>query len=380
MVHRHDVARLKPGVTIAAAQADMSALYARMAESNRRYRSRDANVVWLTGEVARDSRLGLLVLFGATGCVLLIGCINVANLLLLRAAGRSRELAIRTALGAGRWRLARQVVGEAVALASAGGAAGLVLATWGVRVLLAAIPHDLFPRIAEVRIDLDRPRVRVRGVAGRRSCGEHRADLAHARPRSPWRDQPRARRRSRARRARAAASDFTRRTLVVAQVAIAMVLLVGAGLLAETYVRLTRVDLGLDPSIGSSRSASRFRRLDTAARPRSSPFRTRCSPVSRRCPGVEAAGLTNSLPVQPTMLASMTVEAEGQPASEIPESVQRADRQPRLLPRGRPADRLWPAAHRERCDRRRRGGQPRGWSAASGRRRRRRGPIPSDEN
>ncbi len=313
------IARLKPGVTIAGARTDMSALYTRMAESNRRYRSRDANVVWLTGEVARDARLGLLVLFGATGCVLIIGCINVANLLLLRAAGRSRDMAVRAALGAGRWRLARQVIGEAVALASAGGAAGLVLATWGVRVLLAAMPHDLFPRIADVRIDLTvlafgfvvslavglaasvapiwhtlaRDR---RGAVNRVLAGDHRTS-------SESRGQ-----------------RLTRRTLVVAQVAIAMVLLVGAGLLAETYVRLTRVDLGLDPS-----RVLTFGLTLPAARYSSSPslialqdaLLARLEPL----PGVEAVGLTNSLPVQPAMLASMTVEAEGQPASEIPESV-----------------------------------------------------------
>ena len=313
------VARLKPGVTMAAAQADMSALYARLAESNRRYRTRDANVVWLTGEVAHDSRLGLLVLFGATGCVLLIGCINVANLLLVRAAGRSRELAIRTALGAGHWRLTRQVVGEAVALATAGGAAGLVLATWGVHALLAAIPRDLFPRIAEVRID---PAVLAfgfvvsllvalaasiapiwhtlardhRGVINRMLAGDQRTS-------SEGRGQ-----------------RFTRRTLVVAQVAIAMVLLVGAGLLAETYVRLTRVDLGVDPDrVLTFELTLPPARYGTPA----SLVALQDALIARlaRLPGVEAAGLTNTLPVQPTMTASMTVEAEGQPASDIPESV-----------------------------------------------------------
>jgi hypothetical protein len=148
------VARLKAGVTIPAAQADMSALVRRMAETNRRYRTRDANVVPLAGEMAHDSRLAVLVLFGATGCVLLIGCVNVANLLLVRAAVRSKELAIRTALGAGRWRLTREVVAESVTLASIGGALGLVLAYWGTGVLVAAVPEHMFPRIEDVRVDL----------------------------------------------------------------------------------------------------------------------------------------------------------------------------------------------------------------------------------
>lgn len=313
------VARLRPGVTIAGAQADMSALVGRMAESNRRYRTRDANVVPFAGEMARDAKLALLVLFGATGCVLIIGCVNVANLLLVRAAGRSRELAIRTALGAGRWRLTRQVVAESVALACVGGGAGLVLAYWGTGVLVTAVPKDLFPRIEDVRVDLV---VFAFGFGVSLLVGLI-AGIAPAWHTLAW-DRRGALNRmlTEARRTSSVGRGHrvTRRALVVVQVAMAMVLLVGAGLLTETYVRLTRVDLGVNPervlTFGLTLPPTRYKTPESVVALEEA-LLSRLGPL----PGVQAVGLTNSLPVQATMLASMTVEAEGQPASDVHESV-----------------------------------------------------------
>jgi predicted permease len=313
------VARLKDGVTIASAQADMSALVKRMAESNRRYRTRDANVVPFANEIARDSKLALLVLFGASGCVLIIGCVNVANLLLVRAAGRSRELAIRTALGAGRWRLTRQVVTESVALACVGGGAGLVLAYWGTALLVTTVPKDLFPRIDDVRVDLVvfafgfGVSLLVGLIAGVAPAWHTLAWDRRGALNRMLTDTPRTSSLSRGHR-------VTGRALVTVQVATAMVLLVGAGLLAETYFRITRVDLGINPdrvlTFGLTLPPARYKTPESV-------LALEEGLLSRLggLPGVQAVGLTNSLPVQAGMLASMTVRAEGQPVSDVHESV-----------------------------------------------------------
>lgn len=313
------VGRLRPGVTMAAAQADMSAVVRRMAESNPRYRTRGANVVPLSDESAHDSKLTLLLLFGATGCVLLIGCVNVANLLLVRAAVRSKELAIRTALGAGRWRLTREVVTESMALAVVGGLAGLLIAYWGTGLLVATVPKHLFPRIEDVRVDLV---VFGFGFAVSLLVGLI-AGVAPAWHTLAW-DRRGALNRTLNEAQRTSSVGrghrFARRALVMAQVALATVLLVGAALLTETYVRLTRVDLGVDPesvlTFGLTLPPARYQTPDSRVALEEALI-ARLGPL----PGVQAVGLTNSLPVQATMLASMTVAAEGQPASEEHESV-----------------------------------------------------------
>jgi putative ABC transport system permease protein len=308
------VARLKPGIGVTAAQADMSAVIKRMAETNPRYRTRDANVVPLADEMAHDSRLALLVLFGATGCVLLIGCVNVANLLLLRAAARQKELAIRTALGAGRWPLARHVIGESLALASIGGIAGLVIAYWGTDLLVALVPKHLFPRLEDVRVD---PMVLGFGFAVSVVVGVV-AGLVPAWHTLRWdrrgllnrtlNDAQRTSTISRSQRA-------TRRALVTAQVAIAMALLVGAGLLAETYVRLTRVDLGVSPervlTFGVILPPARYG-TDVAR----VAFEDALVARLEALPGVAAVGLTNSLPVHSSFIGSMSVAVEGRPPAD----------------------------------------------------------------
>ena len=305
------VARLKAGVTIPAAQSDMSAVVRRMAETNPRYKTRDANVVPLGDEVGHDSRPALLVLFGATVCVLLIGCANVANLLLLRATGRQKELAIRTALGAGRWQLARSVVGESIGLAAVGGTAGLVLAHWGTIVLTAVVPEHLVPRLEDVSVDWV---VLAFGFAVACAVGV----LAGVAP--AWRIL----RGDRHRRLSATLNDArrtvttsrgqrsVRRALVIAQVAIAMVLLVGAGLLTETYLRLTRVDLGVNPTrVLTFRVTLPQARYSTDA----SRLAFQDALISRLAalPGVESAGLTTSLPVGSEFFASMSARVEGRP-------------------------------------------------------------------
>ena len=149
----HGIGRLKPGVTPAQAQADLDRVMRRLAEvypdANRGH---GAALIPLKEQLVGDVRLKLWLLLGAVGFVLLIACVNVSNLLLARATGRTSEFAIRAALGAGRSRLVRQAMVENTLLAVSGGAFGLLAAAWGTQVALSVLPATL-PRTAEIRLD-----------------------------------------------------------------------------------------------------------------------------------------------------------------------------------------------------------------------------------
>jgi len=149
----HGIGRLKPGVTIEQARSDLNRVMSDLAvaypETNR---GNGATVIPLKEQVVGNIRPILLMLFGAVGFVLLIGCVNVSNLMLARSTGRSREFAIRSALGAGRRRLLRQSLTESTLLGLAGGALGLIVAGWGTKLALTALPTTL-PRAEEVGLD-----------------------------------------------------------------------------------------------------------------------------------------------------------------------------------------------------------------------------------
>src|SRR5262249_12142012 len=148
------IARLKSGVTPRQAQAELDTIMGRLGaqypDDDRGYRA----VVepFLEKVIGAVVRRALLVLFGAVGLVALIACANVANLLLARAVGRPQEIAVRSALGANRWRLIRQLLTESSLLAILGGAAGLILAMWGTDLLKWLSPEDL-PRVKEIGLD-----------------------------------------------------------------------------------------------------------------------------------------------------------------------------------------------------------------------------------
>ncbi len=234
------IGRLKPGVSLAAARAEMIGIAKRLA---RQYpdTDRDRDEVLVIPELDRvvgDVRTPLLVLLGAVGCVLLIACANVANLLLARATARHRELALRTALGAGRRRVLRQLLTESLILALVGGAAGLLLALAGQRLLLQFSPGRI-PRLEHAGLD---PRILVFTLGVALVTGIlfgiapalrlSRTDLSQALKEGGRGSEG------------GAGHNRFRSMLVIAETAIAVVLLTGAGLLVESFRKLQSVDPG----------------------------------------------------------------------------------------------------------------------------------------
>jgi predicted permease len=236
----HGIGRLKQGVTLAEARADMEHVSRNLAAA---YPDTDkgirANVTPFRDEMLGNLRPVLLVLLGAVGFVLLIACVNVANLLLARSTGRVREFAIRTALGAGKGRLLRQLLTESVLLALAGGGLGLLLAQWATRAALGVVPTDL-PRAAEIRIDLH---VLIFTMAVSLLAGIL-FGLAPALKTS----QPRLHETLKeGGRGSSGTRHRTQGVFVVMEMAMAVVLLIGAGLMIRTLAFLWDVNPGFNP-------------------------------------------------------------------------------------------------------------------------------------
>jgi len=286
------VARLKPGVTGTQAQQDMERVAAWTAEVRP-----DFNTGWgaivtpLLKDVTSDVRRPLFVLFAAVGFVLLIACANVANLMLMRGVRRSREIAVRTALGAARARVVRQLLVESVLLASAATLGGIVIANWAVRALLAMIPEgSRFPRMESIRVDsavflfalalafcttilfgllpaLRLSRVNLQDMlkqgTARGGFGGHRG---------------------------------LRQSLVVAEIALALLLSVGAGLLLRSFQRLTSVDLGFSAEhlVSLDIGMSRVKYNDG---PKQARYLDRLLNEIRHTPGVRSASTTDWLPL-----------------------------------------------------------------------------------
>ena len=233
-------ARLKPGVTLETARAEMDTLARRQ---EKQYPDEDTDlgisIVSYEDSVIGDIRPILLVLLTAVGFVLLIGCANVANLLLARATTRLREVSIRTALGANRLRLVRQLLTESLLLAITGGALGVVVAAWAVPALLTMSPPEIrdFARTGINRDALGFSLV-VSLLSG---ILFGLAPALHTSPVSLCETLKQGERGS------SGAHRTTRSVLIVAEIGLSLILLVGSGLLVKSFVRLMRVDPGFNP-------------------------------------------------------------------------------------------------------------------------------------
>jgi putative ABC transport system permease protein len=303
---RSSVARLAPGLTLAAAEERLTAAGVEAIGGATDWR---ASLMRPVDSTSASFRRGLLVLFGAVGFVLLIACANVANLVLARNASREREIAVRAALGAGRWRLVRQLLTENLLLTTVGGATGVLFGIWSLNAMVSLRPPNMreleglrlswqmlafgfgvsaltgvifgvYPALAAARRDAaDALR------QGARSLGDRRGRLV-------------------------------RRTLSIAEVALALILLAGAGLLMRSYTRMQAADLGYEPerliALHVNLPAARY---PTPASRRD--FLERLAEHIRALPGVRHAGLASGLPPRGGLIFGQ-LQIEGRDTAQGP--------------------------------------------------------------
>jgi len=286
------VARLRPGATIEQSRSELSALGDQLEgaypDANRRA---TFAVTPLQETIVGPIRPALLLLLAAVGCVLLIACANVGSLLLVRAAGRAREMTIRMALGAGHGRLVRQMLVESIVLAIAGGVVGLVAGAWALDLLLRIAPAGI-PRLDRVRMDgaaiaftfgIAVVAGLVFGIAPALQIRAHRlhdALLASGRGLV------------------AGSHQRARQVLVVGEIALSLMLLVGAVLLIQSFARVQRVDAGFRASSVMTVDRIELPRGRSSAEA-SAAFFEGLDARLRAIPGVESAGVTLGLPLDP---------------------------------------------------------------------------------
>src|SRR5262245_34859057 len=298
------IARLKSQLGIEQAQAEMAGVSARL---KRRYPNTNIDesirLAPYHQQIVGRARFALLVLLGAVGFVLLIACANVANLLLVRAAARRKEIAVRVALGAGRWRVIRQLLTESVQLALLSGLLALLLAFWGVGLLRTIIPENL-PRADEIGID--------GGVFGFTLLISLGAGIlfglipAFQASRVNLNDALKDGGRS----SGGSVHNHLRNLLVVSEVALALALLIGAGLMLRSFIRLMSVDPGLDPrnvlTVDIRLSRNKY------SRPQQAVFFQQLLERLRALPGIQAAGAVYPMPLS-GMEEDLWFDIEGQP-------------------------------------------------------------------
>ncbi|MGH9457872.1 MAG: ABC transporter permease [Thermoanaerobaculia bacterium] len=313
--------RIAPGVTHAQAQQEMTAI---SRELEGRYPDdnvgRGARIETLHEAIVGDVRRPILILFAAAVLVLLIGCANVAGLLVARGVGRAREISVRASLGAGRARLLRQLLVEALTLSLLGGVAGVFIAFWGARLLVAEAP-DTIPRLENVALD---PEVLGFTLVAAVASGLLFGLLPALRlSRAPLAAALRA-----SERGAAGGGASSRHLLVVTEIALAVVLTIGAGLLLKSFAHLLRVEPGFDPpglfTFDVSLPTATYpvpSRSDYPQWPEAFRFYEELLPALRGTPGVEAAALAMHHPLRRGWTSTILVE--GREPAEGPQDEQR---------------------------------------------------------
>jgi predicted permease len=309
------LARIKPGVSLEQARADMALLSDRIIRQASDYPYKQFNFAIILSplleELVGDVQTALWIMLGAVAFVLLIACANIANLLLARAAARERELAVRTAMGASRGRLVRQLLTESVALAVAGGAAGLLVAYWFVTGMVAA-GDTTVPRIADVQIDATvlafsflialATSVIFGLIPALQASRSGAAESLKAE--SGYRTTS------------GSAIRRTHRLLIVAEVSLALVLLAGAGLLMRSFLRV----ISIDPGFRTDRVLTMRIGLPPAKYSRPEQviaFYRQLLDRVRTLPGIEAAGAISALPLEGTgSSGTTTIDTQAVPPDQ----------------------------------------------------------------
>ena len=295
------VGRLNPGVTVEQAQADLAVISQRLSGQYVQAKDWYARVIPMHDQAVGSIKIALLILFGAVGFVLLIACANVANLLLARAAGRQKEFAIRTAVGAKRFRIVRQLLTESALLAVLGGLLGMFLAIWVVRILISLAPSSV-PLSTGVSLDL-RVVIFTLGVSFvtalifglAPALQTTKLDLNETLKEG-------------GRTTTGSAGHRLRGLLVISEIALAGMLMIGAALMVKSFVRLQNVDPGFDAAnvltFQISLPLSKY-----GDDPRSSNFYKQLQDRLKSLPGVESVSGTTVLPLDGTSnYTSFTIE------------------------------------------------------------------------
>ncbi|HKW64130.1 MAG TPA: ABC transporter permease [Candidatus Acidoferrum sp.] len=295
------VGRLKRGISSQQAQVELATFAKHLGPE----RDRLPQIIPLRDLLVANIRPSLVVFSGAVAFVLLIACVNVANLFLARATGRAQELAVRSALGASRWRLVRQLLAESALISLLGGAAGILLAFWSVRALLALAPAGKVPRIEMIRIDgwvlaFTFALSVITGVV----FGLGPAFQATRSARESL---------NKAGRSVIAAREGIRSLLTISEIALALILLTGAGLMLKSFLRLQAVNPGFSPhsvmTLTVDLPDSEYRTISQMQE-----FHTRTLEELSGLPGVLAAGAVNWLPLrQELVMGTFSMEGGTRP-------------------------------------------------------------------
>ena len=307
------VARLRPGATLSATSAELNAINKRVLENLpvhlRGLGDAHAQVFLLHDHEIGNVRPALLVLLGAVGFVLLIACANVANLQLARAAAREKEVAIRGALGAGRWRLARLLLTESSAVALAGGVSGLLLAAWVIRLIHRFAPDNI-PHLHNAGLD-SRVLLFTLGVSLVTGIlfglapvlAAFRVSLNNTLKEGS------------AQSGSGAGTRRAQRALMVAEIALSFVLFIGAGLLVKSFHQLTAIQPGFDPhGVLTARVALPLNQYQSVDLQRN--FFQQLVERLQALPGVASAGATASIPLRGNVMIS-SIQIEGQPPTDF---------------------------------------------------------------